>query len=88
MKASHYVIEDIIKSLEDSDTSEVCEKFAHRYTDDKELVEILSVKSPKAKKIKELLTELLNKRKFTDGSGGSSLWMSDTRKGSAETTLR
>jgi len=88
MKASHYVIEDIIKSLEDSDTKEVCKKFAHRYPDDKELIEILTAKSPKAKKIKDKLTELAGKRKFTEGSGGAGLWMTDTRKGSAGSTFR
>ncbi len=87
MKASHFVIEDILKEIED-DLEGVCEKFATRYPDDRELVDILSVKEKELKKIKEALIELANKRKFTESSGGTDLWMSDRRKGSTETKLR
>jgi len=87
MKASHFVIEDILKEIED-DMEGVCEKFEHRYPDDKELVDILSAKEKNLKKIKDSLRKLANKRKFTENSGGTGLWMPDRRKGSTETKLR
>ncbi len=88
MRASHWVIEDIIKALETGNLSETCEKFAQRYHKDNELKAILSVKKPDTGKIKKALEDLANKRKFMESSGGTDLWMADRRKGSTETKLR
>lgn len=89
--SSHYVIKDILHTVERRDVEEVkrlCEKYCERYQYDKELMGVCSIVSEsnqgslKEKDLscmKKKLEELLSARKM-DVSGGTSLWYSDRRK--------
>lgn len=83
MKASHYVIEDLLKALETEDKKDevvLFKKFVKRYKDDSELKEIADafLKSNDIKKAKAKLNELKSIR-GRETSGGTQLPFEDRR---------
>jgi len=89
--SSHYVIKDILHTLESGDAVEirkVCEKYCERYRDDEALVAVCSLVSSEDagrlsdKKLSEMrnrLQDLLSMRRL-DSAGGTNLWFGDRRK--------
>ncbi|MBN2251208.1 MAG: hypothetical protein JW724_03945 [Candidatus Altiarchaeota archaeon] len=88
--SSHYVIQDILRTVERKDLEEIkktCTKYCRRYRNDEALAEVCSVISMDLGKLDEQnlaamrsrLEELCSARKL-ESSGGSALWFSDRRK--------
>ncbi len=94
MRASHWIIEDILKAIDEGDVSGLCEKYGKRYHGDIQLREIIcellgEKGTPDIDRIKEKLKELAERRKFSEGAGGSQqLWMADRRSESSERKMR
>lgn len=86
--ASHYVLNDILLTLESGDIEDlrrVCEKYVSRYDNDDELIRVCSmVSGPKVGRktlddMRCMLEELIDVRRL-ENSGGTDLWFSDRRK--------
>jgi len=86
--ASHYVLNDILLTLESGDIEglqRVCQKYMSRYDNDDELVRVCNmVNTPKVGRktiqdMKYMLEDLIDLRRL-DNSGGTDLWFSDRRK--------
>ena len=97
MKASHWIIEEVLNNLGNADTlPEICQKFGKRYPNDSELKSILcsAVESmtsscdAEIENVRESLEILANKRKSMQGSGGTELWMPDRRSVAGEKSMR
>jgi hypothetical protein len=86
--ASHYVLNDILLTLESGeleDLRRVCQKYVSRYDNDDELIRVCSmVDSSKVgrKTIEDMrcmIEDLIDTRRL-ESSGGTDLWFSDRRK--------
>lgn len=87
--SSHYVIKDILHTLERGDIDEIrraCDKYASRYRYDEAFVGICNMlkesEELSERQQQEALTklqELLSVRKI-DSAGGTGLWYTDRRK--------
>jgi len=87
--ASHYVLKDILNSLDDmGEAKAVFKKFCNRYSDDIELADIhkkfkkcrKSKDSKSLEDVKVLLKGLVNGRSI-ETDGGEKLWYKDRRSG-------
>jgi hypothetical protein len=89
--SSHYVIKDILHTVECGDAGEirkVCEKYCDRYRNDEGLAAVCSLISvedsgqlsdKRLSEIRTRLQDLLSVRRL-DVSGGTNLWFVDRRK--------
>ncbi|MFZ2454854.1 MAG: hypothetical protein WAX07_00025 [Candidatus Altiarchaeia archaeon] len=89
--SSHYVIKDILHTVENGDAGEIrkiCDKYCDRYRNDESLAAVCSLVSEEdsgrlsEKRLSEIRTrlqELLSVRRL-DSSGGTNLWFVDRRK--------
>lgn len=88
--ASHYVIEDLLHTLEGGDIEEMrkmCEKYCGRYKNDSELIrtcnmipiDLEEIGDETLKDIKSRLKELSSARRL-ETSGGTRLWFEDRRR--------
>ncbi len=87
--ASHYVINDILMTIERGDLEDVrriCDKYVSRYKSDDELFQIcnriLFEKEISQDVVEEISSGLkaLSSIRRLEGSGGSNIWFSDRRK--------
>lgn len=95
MRASHFVIEEILETLDNPEMlPEICNKYGSRYKEDRELKAILCdvvdslTCDTDIENTRKELKKLANKRKFLHGSGGTDLGLSDRRRGSSERVMR
>jgi hypothetical protein len=87
--SSHYVIKDMMHTVERGDASEIrraCEKYCNRYKNDKAFVSVCNIlmeseelEEKEQEEIMMKLQDLLSVRKV-DSSGGTGLWYTDRRK--------
>jgi len=88
--SSHYVIKDILHTVERRDVEEIkriCYKYTSRYRNDKELTRVCDIvmrdidviREKGLDEMKSRLEELLSVRKL-DAAGGTGLWFADRRK--------
>lgn len=87
--SSHYVIKDMLHTLERGDAEEIkraCEKYSNRYKNDKAFIAVCNVvmeseelNEKEQEAIMHKLQDLLSVRKV-NSSGGTGLWYTDRRK--------
>ena len=88
--SSHYVIKDILHTVERQDVEEIkkiCQKYTNRYRNDRELTLVCDIvmrnydkmREKELSEMKSKLEELLSIRKL-DVAGGTGLWFADRRK--------
>lgn len=93
MRMSHYVLRDLVETVERGDMEAIraiCLKYSERYDEDTEIAELcnLILESIENKKfdvegdeLKDRLRKIFDSRKITS-SGGTNLWFSDRRSSS------